>query len=180
MNKTVYKTYSRCNFVKEELWLNKMASQGWVLTYVGFFSYYFEKTEPNEYIVRLQYLEKGCVHPDSLKYIMFIKEMGANYIYYSKDNTTKVYFSKKAKDGEFNLISDSKSLIKVYENSISYSLSGLILFLYHFFRYINFSYSWLLLFVFTINISGIIIFTRDLILSIKRRHILKKEINLYE
>ena len=68
--------------MKEELWLNKMASQGWVLTYVGFFSYHFEKTKPNEYIVRLQYLEKGCEHTDSLKYIMFIKEMGANYIYY--------------------------------------------------------------------------------------------------
>ncbi len=180
MNKTVYKKYRYCNFVKEELWLNKMASQGWVLTYVGFFSYHFEKTEPNEYIVRLQYLEKSCEHPDSLKYIMFIKEMGANYIYYSKDNTTKVYFSKKANDGEFNLISDSKSLIKVYENSILTSLAGLIFLLYRFYDFINEDHSWLILFFLTFFTIFIIIFTRDIILSIKRRHILKKEINLYE
>ena len=180
MNKTVYKTYSGCNFVKEELWLNKMASQGWVLTYVGFFSYHFENSEPNEYIVRLQYLEKGCVHPDSLKYIMFIKEMGANYIYDSRNNTTKVYFSKKANDGEFNLISDSKSLIKVYENSILTSLAGLIFLLYRFYDFINEDHSWLILFFLTFFTIFIIIFTRDIILSIKRRHILKKEINLYE
>ena len=51
---TVYKAFAMWNFEKEEEWLNGMAQDGWALKKVGYCKYVFERSEPGEYIIRLE------------------------------------------------------------------------------------------------------------------------------
>ena len=68
--KKVTKWYWVWDYEKEELWLNAMAQEGWALQRVGFATYYFERTEPGEYEVRLE-----CRKADDA-YISFVQETG--------------------------------------------------------------------------------------------------------
>ena len=87
---------------KEELWLNAMAQEGWALQRVGFATYYFEKTEPGEYVVRLE-----CRKKDE-GYVSFVTDMGAEYV---GRVAMWVYFRRKSDLGEFELNSDLDSRI---------------------------------------------------------------------
>ena len=57
--KKVTRWYWVWDYEKEELWLNAMAQEGWTLQRVGFATYYFERTEPGEYVVRLEFRKRG-------------------------------------------------------------------------------------------------------------------------
>ena len=72
--KKVTKWYWVWDYEKEELWLNAMAQEGWALQRVGFATYYFERTEPGEYEVRLE-----CRKADDA-YISFVQETGGRSI----------------------------------------------------------------------------------------------------
>ena len=100
--KKVTKWYWVWDYEKEELWLNAMAQEGWALQRVGFATYYFEKTEPGEYIVRLE-----CRKKDE-GYVSFVTDMGAEYI---GRIAMWVYFRRKSDLGEFELNSDLDSRI---------------------------------------------------------------------
>ena len=100
--KKVTKWYWVWDYEKEELWLNAMAQEGWALQRVGFATYYFEKTEPGEYIVRLE-----CRKKDE-GYVSFVTDMGAEYI---GRIAMWVYFRRKSELGEFELNSDLDSRI---------------------------------------------------------------------
>lgn len=90
------------DFDKEEVWLNEMAAAGWSLYKVGFCMYYFERTEPDEYIVRLEMRGRDD------EYIAFTEETGAEYI----GRVTKwIYFRRKSELGSFELFSDLDSRI---------------------------------------------------------------------
>lgn len=90
------------NFDKEEEWLNEMADNGYALVDAKWISYWFEKTEPGEYIVRLEYQK------NNFEYLSFMKELGAERVsYYMGWN----YFRRKSALGEFDLFSDLKSKI---------------------------------------------------------------------
>ena len=92
--KKVTKWYWVWDYEKEELWLNAMAQEGWALQRVGFATYFFEKTEPGEYIVRLE-----CRKKDE-GYVSFVTDMGAEYI---GRIAMWVYFRRKSELGEFEL-----------------------------------------------------------------------------
>ena len=100
--KKVTKWYWVWDYEKEELWLNAMAQEGWALQRVGFATYYFEETEPGEYIVRLE-----CRKKDE-GYVSFVTDMGAEYI---GRIAMWVYFRRKSELGEFELNSDLDSRI---------------------------------------------------------------------
>ena len=100
--KKVTKWYWVWDYEKEELWLNAMAQEGWALQRVGFCTYYFERTEPGEYIVRLE-----CRKKDE-GYVSFVTDMGAEYI---GRIAMWVYFRRKSELGEFELNSDLDSRI---------------------------------------------------------------------
>ena len=100
--KKVTRWYWVWDYEKEELWLNTMAQEGWALSRVGFCTYYFEKTEPGEYIVRLE-----CRKKDE-GYVSFVTDMGAEYI---GRIVMWVYFRRKSELGEFELNGDLDSRI---------------------------------------------------------------------
>ena len=101
--KTIRKWFWVWDYEKEELWLNAMAQEGWALQRVGFATYYFERTEPGEYIVRLE-----CRKKDE-GYVSFVTDMGAEYI---GRIAMWVYFRRKAELGEFELNGDLDSRIE--------------------------------------------------------------------
>ncbi len=101
--KKVIKWFWVWDYEKEELWLNAMAQEGWALQRVGFATYYFERTEPGEYIVRLE-----CRKKDE-GYVSFVTDMGAEYV---GRIAMWVYFRRKAELGEFELNGDLDSRIE--------------------------------------------------------------------
>ena len=79
-----------------------MAASGWALYKVGYCMYYFERTEPDEYIIRLEMRERDDA------YIAFTEETGAEYI----GRVMKwIYFRRKSELGGFELFSDLDSRI---------------------------------------------------------------------
>lgn len=106
---TICKWFWVWDFDKEEKWLNDMAATGWTLDGVGWCRYDFKTTEPDEYCIRLEMLDKAIFSSSSQEYIDFVEETGAEYI----GNMVKwVYFRKKKELGEFHLFSDIDSKIK--------------------------------------------------------------------
>ena len=101
--KKVTRWYWVWDYEKEELWLNAMAQEGWALQRVGFATYYFERTEPGEYVVRLE-----CRKKDE-GYVSFVTDMGAEYV---GRIAMWVYFRRKAELGEFELNGDLDSRIE--------------------------------------------------------------------
>lgn len=130
--KTVYKWFWIWAFEKEEMWLNRMANNGWVLDGVGFCRYKFVQCDPEEYTVRLE------MHHFDKDYIDFMSETGAEYV---GRMVQWIYFRKKVSDGEFNIFSDIDSRINQL-NRIGKMLSvigiaNLIIGLVNSFNYIN-------------------------------------------
>ena len=80
-----------------------MAAEGWTLQRVGWATYWFERTEPGEYEVRLE-----CRKADDA-YISFVQETGAEYL---GRVFMWVYFRRKTELGEFELNSDLDSRIE--------------------------------------------------------------------
>lgn len=101
--RTIYKWFWVWDFEKEEVWLNEMALNGWVLDGVGFCTYHFVRCEPGEYTVRLE------MRGGDEAYLDFMAETGSEYI----GRMVKwIYFRKKTADGSFDLFSDIDSRIR--------------------------------------------------------------------
>ena len=98
------------DFDKEEKWLNEMSEKGLQLTAVGFCKYVFEEGTPGEYGIRLELLENWPTSPESVRYIKFVEDTGAEYI---GSVLRWVYFRKKNTGGTgFDLFFDVDSRIK--------------------------------------------------------------------
>ncbi len=103
--KTMRKWFWAWDFDKEEEWLNHMAQSGWTLDGVGFCTYHFIRTEPDEYTVRLQMLPWTQEVGD---YQEWMEETGAERI---GRIAQWVYYRQKTQDGSFDLFSDLDSRI---------------------------------------------------------------------
>jgi len=75
MKKTMHKMFFIWEYEKEEKWLNKMSSNGWQLIKATLFKYVFEKGEPNEYVYRLELLDKNPSSSESKAYVNFLDEV---------------------------------------------------------------------------------------------------------
>ena len=100
--KTVHKWLWVWDFEKEERWLNEMAMDGWALCKVGFGKYVFERTQPGEYIIRLE------LHQHDEHYIEFMHDTGAEV---AGRLFAWVYFRRKSELGPFDIFSDIDSKI---------------------------------------------------------------------
>lgn len=108
--KTIHRWWWAWNFDKEEQWLNEMAMEGWALYDAGFCVYRFEKTEPGEYIIRLE------MHKPDTAYMEFMKETGAESV---GRCAQWAYFRRKEGQGSFNIFSDIDSRISHLNKIIS-------------------------------------------------------------
>lgn len=100
------------DYEKEENWLNELAAKGLAMTAYTFCRYTFEDCVPGEYTYRIELLEHGVNHPESIRYIHFLAENGVEHV----DTYFRwVYFRKKTTDGPFKLYSDLPSRIKHYK-----------------------------------------------------------------
>ena len=111
--KTVYKWFWVWNFEKGERWLNEMAMDGWTLCNVGIGKYEFERTQPGEYIIRLE------LHKYDEHYIEFMHDTGAEV---AGRLFSWVYFKRKSELGQFDIFSDIDSKIQ-HLNKISRMIS---------------------------------------------------------
>lgn len=101
-----------CNHDKEEKWLNEMASKGLTLTDTSWFKYVFEDSDKGEYIYRVVMLGRLASHPESIKYLGFLEETGAEVV---GTYLSWAYVRKKASYGEFEIYSDIKSMLIHYK-----------------------------------------------------------------
>jgi hypothetical protein len=100
------------NYEKEEIWLNEMSAKGLALTDFFFCRYSFVDSAPGEYIYRIELLEHTPVHPESIKYLNFMAESGAEHIL---SWFRWVYFRRKSESGSFDIYSDIDSRIAHYK-----------------------------------------------------------------
>ncbi len=120
MAKAVFKWFSPWSFDREEAWLNRMATQGLVLSRVRWRRYTFEEMEPKTYAVRLEFLNGATWTNLTQDYIQFVKETGAEYLGHRRH---WAYFRKPLSSGGFDLFSDIDSRIK-HLNRVLSALSG--------------------------------------------------------
>lgn len=168
MRKTVYKWFWAWEFDKEEKWLNEMAAKGLTLVSMHFFKYMFEETDPGEYQIRIELLEKHPTHPESEKYIRFIEETGAEQVSSWID---WVYFRKKTADGPFELFSDNTSRVRMLNRVIGLLTTLLVLCLasggYNLFLYFLWGN--------TVSLVGLLPLAVSVLLGIGLWRILKKK-----
>jgi hypothetical protein len=112
------------NYEKEEKYLNEMAVKGLALTDYSWCRYVFQDCRKGEYFYRIELLDQQPDHPESIDYIKFMEETGAECIALYK---RWVYFRRKAEDGPFDIYSDAESKIRHYKkvNRLWMSLAGL-------------------------------------------------------
>ncbi len=94
---------------KETEWLNEMCAQGWAMTtfFAGFYS--FDKCQPGEYIYQVDIQDTFGKVPNDYRELM--KEMDVEII---QNWGYWILLRKKATDGEFELYTDTESLIEHY------------------------------------------------------------------
>lgn len=100
-----FRVWMAWDYELEEMWINKMAEQGWHLKNVSMGTIFtFEKGEPGAYQYRLEMLDDA--QRDS--YLAFMEEAGIEKI---GGYLKWVYFRKKNDGTPFELFSDVKSRI---------------------------------------------------------------------
>jgi len=109
MKRVVWKWFWAWNYDKEEKWLNDMSAIGLQLRDVFYCRYVFDEGEPDEYVYRLEFLKNHPYSAESLRYIKFLEETGAEYVC---SHYRWVFFRKKADDVGFDIYSDIDSRIK--------------------------------------------------------------------
>ena len=109
MVKRVFKLYF--DYEKEEVWLNEMARQGWMMKsyFLGLFQ--FVQGTPGEYIYRIEMLPHLVRNPKNQQYLHFLQEMDIEIIF---SWFVWVAYRRKASDGPFNIYSDIDSRITHY------------------------------------------------------------------
>ena len=109
MKMTKYRLFMAWEHEQEEAWLAEMEADGWHLDTVQMVRYEFVKGEPDQYQYRLEMLPELPGHPDSVRYLEFMKEIGAETI---ASYLRWVYFRKKNDGTPFEIYSDNASRIR--------------------------------------------------------------------
>jgi len=107
------------DIIENEEWLNEMAQDGYAMNacVAGLFrdTFSFEKCEPSEYIFRVLMLENSNKHPESMRYLRFLREGGVEHV---ASNGNAVYLRKKTAGGPFDIYSDRESRLKYHKNMV--------------------------------------------------------------
>jgi len=99
MRKVIFKTFFIWEYEKEEKWLNKMSSKGWQLVDARLFKYTFEKGEPDEYIYRLELLDKKPSTSEGKAYVDFLDEVNIESVGQCRN---WIYLRIKRSNGDFS------------------------------------------------------------------------------
>ena len=179
MRKTICKWFWAWDFDKEEHWLNEMAARGLSLVSVGWCRYEFEDCVPGEYSVRLELLKEKPMHPESVKYMEFLEETGAEHV---GSYMRWIYMRKKKADGEFQLFSDNESRIRHLTRCIQFvsAITGLNLYsgFYNLYLYFLWGNMVSLLGLINLVLSAICIY--GIFKLWRKRHLLKVEQQVFE
>ena len=104
---------------ENEEWLNEMAQDGHAMNDCrpGLFAdtLSFEKCEPGEYIFRVLMLDNNPKHPESMRYLRFLREGGAEHV---GSNGNAVYLRKKTAGGPFDIFTDRGSRLKYHSKMV--------------------------------------------------------------
>lgn len=107
--KKVFKLFAYWQDTKEEEWLNQMAKDGWLLKDYRFF-YFFEKSEPGNYVYKTDY--KTLKNTDFQEYKAIFKDAGWEH---AAQFAGWHYFRTKTDNGVLpDIYSDSDSRIQKY------------------------------------------------------------------
>ena len=109
MRHTIKKMFWAWDFEKEEAWLSECAAKGLALVSVGFCRYDFEECTPGAYQVRLELLDNRPSHPESMQYMRFLEETGAEHV---GSYMNWVYLRRPTELGTFDLFSDNSSRVR--------------------------------------------------------------------
>lgn len=109
MRHTIKKWFWAWDFEKEEKWLSECAAKGLALVSVGLCRYDFEECTPGAYQVRMELLDNPPSHPESVQYIKFLEETGAEHV---GSYMRWVYLRRPAEYGPFDLFSDNASRVR--------------------------------------------------------------------
>ena len=109
MRMVIRKWFWAWDFDREEKWLAECAAKGLSLTSVCLCRYEFEEGVPGAYNVRLEMLEHPPTHPESMQYIRFLEETGAEHI---GSVNRWIYLRRPAEMGPFDLFSDNASRVR--------------------------------------------------------------------
>lgn len=126
MKKTTTKFRSYLTIDREEQFLNEMCQKGWkpVKIILGVF-FKFERCKPGEYIARVTTTTKGDgTEADQQKrtqLIEFLTDSGAEIIPNTHDEgDLRIYAIRPASMGEFEIYTDTESLIEEYTSRLKY------------------------------------------------------------
>jgi len=97
---------------EEEKWLNEMSEKGWALKKFFLGLYTFEKCEKGEYCYRIDLMKNLVNFKESIEYIKFVEETGAEYV---ASWGRWVFFRKNVSKGKFDLYTDIESKINSYK-----------------------------------------------------------------
>ena len=109
MRTVIKKWFWAWEFDKEEQWLAECAAKGLALVSVGYARYEFEECTPGAYNVRLEMLDHFPSHPESVQYLKFLEETGAEHV---GAIMKWVYLRRPAEMGPFDLFSDNASRVR--------------------------------------------------------------------
>ena len=107
-NKRVVKWFWLWEYDQKQLWLNKMADEGWLLEKAGVFAYYFVPCRVGKYALRAEmrpyneeYVQSavngGCTYIGKWgKWLYFYREKGHGYFNQSSDIKFRLYYLQRA------------------------------------------------------------------------------------
>ena len=107
------------DIMENEEWLNEMAQDGHAMNdcSAGLFAdvFSFEKCEPGEYIFRVLMLDNNVKHPESMRYLRFLRESGVEHV---ASNGNAVYLRKKTDSDPFDIFTDRDSRLKYHSKMV--------------------------------------------------------------
>ncbi len=109
--KKIFKVFFVWQDEAEEKWLNEMASKGWLLERYVFCYYIFYKSQPKEYIYKLDY--KRIKYGEDNEYLQLFRDAGWEYV----DNFMNWHYFRSEKDKSSlpDIYSDNDSKIHKYK-----------------------------------------------------------------
>jgi hypothetical protein len=119
--KVMHKIFLPWQDEEEERWLESMAKQGWLLTGVGWSTYYFQQSAPGDYVYKLDYVDPKKKERD--EYLGLFSDAGwelaAQYFRW-------YYFRIPANEYASDIYTDNSSKVEKYSRLQKYLVSSFV------------------------------------------------------
>lgn len=108
MKQKFFKYFWAWEYEKEIQWINDMAAKGFALCHVGLCTYWFEDSEPGEYVYGMEWAEHAPSSAEGRKYLDFLADCGTEFV---SNWLNWIYVRRKKEDGPLDLHNDLDSRI---------------------------------------------------------------------